>query len=56
MDVCSRFYWLMLLKRKFPRQVKPYLEKRFIEQGPPKCLQSDTCNKFKKTSERGNME
>ena len=48
MDVFSRFHWLIPLERKFPRHIKLYLEKLFIEHGPPKRLQSDRGKKFKK--------
>ena len=48
MDVFSRFHWLIPLEGKCPRNMKPHLEKLFIEHGPPKHLQSDRGKEFKK--------
>ena len=48
MDVFSRFHWVIPLERKFPRHIKPYLEKCFIEHGPSKRLQSERDKEFKK--------
>ena len=48
MDVFSRFHWLIPQERKFPRYIKPHLEKLFIEHTPPKRLQSDRGKEFKK--------
>ena len=47
-DAFSRFHWLIPLLRKFPGHIKPHLEKRFIEHGPPNRLQSDRGKEFKK--------
>ena len=48
MKVFSRFHWLIPLEPKFPRHVKPHLQKLLIEHGPPKHLKSDTGKEFKK--------
>ena len=48
MDVFSRFHWVIPLERKFPRHIKPYLEKCFIKHGPSKRLQSERDKEFKK--------
>ena len=48
MDVFDRFHLLIPLKRKFPRHIKPYLEKLFIEHRLPKRFQSDRGKEFKK--------
>ena len=47
MNVLNRFHGLIHLERKFPRHVKPHLEKLFIEDGPSKGLQSNRGKEYK---------